>query len=261
MAQDGGTVMSEESRLTKSDVAPPCADLSVVSALTGEIRESKAKAYAAEESKKVAAQYIGTIENLNTKFKYSDKKVENLQPQLELALKALAEATSKFNLDPQANEESALSSNLSRSSDSVKCVGSKSPTSNIDSSMIDGISNVESNDDNYDDDDDDGSDRLSKANNTAGQGSKELSSTSPNYNNTLCPASPFRKNKDCKETFVRDEESVKTRSPKTIKTITPDKYGRRSSNRLKPPSLPIKNPIPRIKETALITEDGDGVSL
>lgn len=79
MAQDGGTIMSEESRLTKGDVALPRVDLSVVSALTDETRESKAKAYAGEESKTVAAQYIGTIEDLNSKFKDSDKKVENLQ--------------------------------------------------------------------------------------------------------------------------------------------------------------------------------------
>ena len=130
MAQDGGTIMSEESRLTKGDVAPPRADLSVVSALTGETRESKAKAYAAEESKKVAAQYIGTIATLNTKFKDSDKKVENLQSQLELALKALADATAKFTLDPQVNEGSALSSDLSRSSDELKCATSDSSPSN-----------------------------------------------------------------------------------------------------------------------------------
>ena len=66
MALDGDTIASQESRLTKGDVAPPQADLSVVSALTGETRESKANAYAAEESKKVAAQYIGTIEDLNS---------------------------------------------------------------------------------------------------------------------------------------------------------------------------------------------------
>ena len=38
LALDGYTVASEESRLTKGDVAPPQADLSVVSALTEETR-------------------------------------------------------------------------------------------------------------------------------------------------------------------------------------------------------------------------------
>ena len=74
MAQDGGTFLSEESRLTKGKIAPPQADLSVVSALTGETRESKVKAYAAEESKKLAAQYIGSIQDLNSKLKKAINK-------------------------------------------------------------------------------------------------------------------------------------------------------------------------------------------
>ena len=40
----------------------------------GETRESKAKAYAAEESKKVTAQYIGTIQDLNSKLKKAINK-------------------------------------------------------------------------------------------------------------------------------------------------------------------------------------------
>lgn len=171
---------------------------------------------------------------------------------MELALKALADATFKFYLDHQANEGSVLSNDLSRSSDGVKCVGSKPPTSDSDSSMLDGLSTVETNDD--DDNDDDGSDRLSKANTTKGQGSEKLRSTSTDYENTSSPVSPFRKKKDFKETFVRDEQSSKKRRPKKIKTITLDKYGRRTSNRLKSPS-------PLIKAAAPITKDGDVISL
>lgn len=53
MAQDGSTIMLEESRLTKGDIDPPHADLFVVSALLmDETRESKAKAYVTEELKK-----------------------------------------------------------------------------------------------------------------------------------------------------------------------------------------------------------------
>lgn len=52
MALDGDTIALKESRLAKGDIAPPQADLSVVSDLTGESRKSKAKSYAAEESKK-----------------------------------------------------------------------------------------------------------------------------------------------------------------------------------------------------------------
>ena len=47
LAQDGDTVVSEELRLAKGDVAPRQADSSAVFALTGETRESKSKAYTA----------------------------------------------------------------------------------------------------------------------------------------------------------------------------------------------------------------------
>lgn len=62
--------ISVESRLTKGDSTPAAADdatNSDVSTITRETRESKAKAYAAKVMKAVAAQYIGTIEELMTK--------------------------------------------------------------------------------------------------------------------------------------------------------------------------------------------------
>lgn len=58
-------------------------------------------------------------------------------------LKALADATSKFTEDSQVQEMSTLSSDLIRSSDSVKFIGSKPPSSNSDSSMLDELSDEE----------------------------------------------------------------------------------------------------------------------
>ena len=55
---DGDTLGTVESRLTKGNIAPHPANSVMVSALTEETRESKAKAYTAKESKKVAAQYV-----------------------------------------------------------------------------------------------------------------------------------------------------------------------------------------------------------
>lgn len=69
--------ISVESRLTKGDSTPAVADdatNSDVSTITRETRESKAKAYAAKVMKAVAAQYIGTIEELMTKQKADDNK-------------------------------------------------------------------------------------------------------------------------------------------------------------------------------------------
>ena len=55
-----------ETQLTKGDKAPPPAKNAddKISVLTGETRESKAKSYAAAESKKVAAAYSDTVATL-----------------------------------------------------------------------------------------------------------------------------------------------------------------------------------------------------
>lgn len=57
MAMDGNKDASVESKLTKGDAAPPpvAKPNEDILTLTGETRESKAKAYAAEESNKVAS--------------------------------------------------------------------------------------------------------------------------------------------------------------------------------------------------------------
>ena len=69
MATENDDVESIDTRLTKDDDAQPEAASTTaddVSNLTGETRESKAKAYAAEESKKVALQYIGTMDTMKS---------------------------------------------------------------------------------------------------------------------------------------------------------------------------------------------------
>lgn len=95
MVLDGDTIAPPESRLTKGDVAPPLADSYIVSILTEETRESKEKTYAAEESKNVAAQYVGKIVDINRKFERSDLQAKFLQSKLDIALHTLAyDATS-----------------------------------------------------------------------------------------------------------------------------------------------------------------------
>ena len=91
MAMDGNDDGSIESRLTKGDKAPPSAKKATdeISALTGETRESKAKAYAAEELKKVATQYVGTISNLTSKLEGSTNAVADLEARLAHALRQL----------------------------------------------------------------------------------------------------------------------------------------------------------------------------
>ena len=87
MAAEGDDVGSLDTRLTKGDVAPQKAkENDACSTLTGDTRESKAKAYAAEETKKVSLQYVKQIDIMKTE---NDNKVAYLQAQLDVVLKRL----------------------------------------------------------------------------------------------------------------------------------------------------------------------------
>ena len=92
----GNGEVSVDTRLTKGNVTPPAAsspDNTDISALTGETRESKAKAYVAEVSKKVASQYVGTITTMSSKLASNDDKMEAMEKKLELAMASLKKAT------------------------------------------------------------------------------------------------------------------------------------------------------------------------
>ena len=120
---------------------------------------------------------------------------------MEIDLKVLTDATSKFSLESQAKESSALSSDLSRSSDSVKFLRTK-PSNDGDFSMMEESSTSEDED-------------SSKSNTSAGQDSEE-NRIEVQEHNLNRPASnfPFRKNKDRRETFTPEDRSVKKRSQK-----------------------------------------------
>ena len=74
---DDDTVISDETRLTKGDKAPPGAD--DMSEMTGSTRESKAKRYADSAVKDVAAQYSSTIANMNNDLGVKDDRIEQLE--------------------------------------------------------------------------------------------------------------------------------------------------------------------------------------
>ena len=106
MAAEGDEVESVTTRLTKGDVAPPTIKPSDdLSALTGETRESKAKAYAAVETKKVSLQYVDTINQLNGKH---EAQVDDLQAQLDAALRTLknSKGVDKLEVDSVSNAKS-----------------------------------------------------------------------------------------------------------------------------------------------------------
>ena len=65
MAMEGDDINSVNTRLTKNQAPGKLTENDSMSEITGETRESKAKAYAAHETKKVPLQYIDTIAQLN----------------------------------------------------------------------------------------------------------------------------------------------------------------------------------------------------
>ena len=85
MALEGDEEVSVETRLTKGIVAPPAAastDGTEISALTGKTKEFEGKEYATEKSKKVAAQYVGTITTLNSELVSNDSKLAAMEKML-----------------------------------------------------------------------------------------------------------------------------------------------------------------------------------
>ena len=102
MAMDGEDVGTVDTRLTKGDVAPTAADnisAAGLSTLTGETRESKAKAYAAEESLKVATQYIASIDDMKAAH----------ESQIAALMEKLKAADLQKKLPASENPDEALS--------------------------------------------------------------------------------------------------------------------------------------------------------
>ena len=95
----------------KDDDAPPAAKVDDLSTLTGETRESKAKAYGAAESKKIATQYMSTIDGLKDQHK---QEMDEIRAQLALLQSKDAESLSSA-ATPVQNKDNM--SGLSESSD------------------------------------------------------------------------------------------------------------------------------------------------
>ena len=88
MAVEGDDVDSVNTRLTKGDDPPPAAKSSMLnsdeaSTLTGDTRESKAKAYADKATKEVSLQYVNTIQQMNDNH---EQEVANLERKLAAAM-------------------------------------------------------------------------------------------------------------------------------------------------------------------------------
>ena len=106
MAVEGDDVATLDTKLTKGDQAPPAAESVAsdgLSDLTGNTRESKAKAYAVKESKKVASQYISSIDNMKDKH---NQAMTDLMEKL-----CIAELQLKLNRNVEVEEERTTDKN------------------------------------------------------------------------------------------------------------------------------------------------------
>ena len=188
-----------DTRLTKGNEPPPKAfnpgDESIAaSSLTGETRESKAKAYGAEATKNVSLQYVDTINKFNGKH---EETVTMLQKQLDNALRKLQNTGI-------TNSTSAHGTIDENASDDVSGVEIVKVTRGKATQSDDDLSNDSDNEQVDESEDDENMSNLS-----------ESSSDGDNYpimegirtrklereNKVKNPPSPFRKGRDEKYSF------------------------------------------------------------
>ena len=157
MAAEGEEVELVDTRLTKNRALHPKVkaneekDTDDVSCLTVETRESKAKAYAAVESKKIASQYITTISDI----KYSNQQVfSDLQAKVDAALNQIAKKSTptvndNFGID-DINKNKDNNIIIINDSDNIEkdCMSGLSLSSEKDSWDEESNSEMDDNDDN-----------------------------------------------------------------------------------------------------------------
>lgn len=195
MAMEGDDIDSVNTRLTKNYEAPAkITETEDISVLTGETRESKAKAYAAAETKKVSLQYVETIDNINGQHQEEmvsiEAKLAAVMLELEQAKKGLNKQINNEVIinDEEMEEDNGLSkgdSNTGEYIDSHAEVGSKGD---------DDLSGLSSPDESEDDDDEPIITSYEK---------KKRRDKEKNTNTPSSP-SPFRKRRDSKRTFNFD---------------------------------------------------------
>jgi len=228
MGIEGDDDISIETRLTKGDKLPTAVEeTDDLSELTGETRESKAKAYAAEATREVAAQYIGTITDLKEELKLNDDKFAAMERKLEAAMKALATGTQS------QKDRGDLSSGLSESD--VEFLGTKNDK-NQSKSTVSSEEEANGNEDNS----------TSSGNHTHSQDSRSMPIEDP--------PSPYRKSQDTKFNLGLKLLSTDASAspPKRTKEITP-RSTRKNPSRSTPKS--------RTRSKSPATAEGSGMSL
>ena len=207
MAIEGDDVATLDTKLTKGDQAPPAAESVAsegMSDLTGHTRESKAKAYAAEASKKVASQYISSIDNM---------KVEHNQAMTDL-MEKLCAAELKLESNNNVEVEEERTTDKDEDSDAKEDGNEENSESN---KTID----------------------VSSDNNDANMSGLSLTSSS-NENEPIMNNIKRKRRERTKNQQLRSEgEASGTKSPNRkssrINRVTPGKISRHKNNSTKSP--------------------------
>ena len=178
MAMEGDDINSVDTRLTKNQAPGKLTENEEMSEITGETRESKAKAYAAQETKKVSLQYIDTIAQLNGNHQNEmgdmQEKLAVIMRELEMAKEGIEKEKVQENKD---KEENAME-----------------VESDLSESNLDGDDKVET------EDDEDLSESASSSSNSGNEGEEDSviivsgkGNTNHTTNGKATATSPFRK--------------------------------------------------------------------
>ena len=225
MATEDDDIASISSRLTKGDIAPQKAVVDdSCSTLTGDTRESKARAYAAEETKKVTLQYVKQIDTIKEQ---NENKVAYLQAQLDVVLKKLQLSEEGKPKETQADEH--CNSNVSHNNERNKTfqlnISDDEDLSEDDDELESGnaMSGLS------DSSDDDQPIIVGVRNRRKKAADKE--SANP-------PGSPFCKKKDDKKSYEMSDKALRSPSlSKRTKTISVTPHENRYPQRTTPPPL------------------------
>ena len=226
MAMEGDDINSVNTRLTTNKAPDKVNENDSMSEITGETRESKAKAYAAQETKKVSLQYIDTIAQLNgnhqNEMEEMQEKLAAIMKQLEMTKQGSVKVVTK-EISETINVDMDVGSGLSESNnEATEKDGDEIDEEDEDedlSEITSSSSSIGSNED--------GDESVTII---SGKGDSNLETQG---NETS--SSPFRKKRDSKKTF--DFDKVINDGKRKVAKVTPKKIPQRSSLRLTTPPL------------------------
>ena len=221
MAMEGDDLNSVDTRLTKNQAPGKINGNEEMSEITGETRESKAKAYAAKETKKVSLQYIDTIEQMNGNHQ---NEMVDMQDKLAALMKELEKAK-------EGNKSDKVIHRNSKDEHEME----------VDSGLSESSHDNTDEEEQGDDEDLSGISSSSASNNEDEEDSVAIVGVKRGKNNSTSENgttdSPFRKKRDSKNTFDFNKGNESSDRTSKVAKVTPKKKSPRISPRFSAPPL------------------------